>query len=115
MAESVYERYADLIWRNHPFVRADHIRWHTSGYHIRERSITVETAVEDAYGCLDIDPREVGIDMDIEEWQENWMEKPEMIAAMARCVYRHTKQYGRYAFENEPDWLAAARRFLDGQ
>jgi hypothetical protein len=111
--ESMYNLYAEKIWRNEAYVRPDHIRWHTSGYHIREKSLDIDTAIEDAYGCLDILPEECGIDIDIDEWQEKWMENPEMIAAMAKLLYRKLKSHGRYAFEEEPSWLSHAKRFAE--
>jgi hypothetical protein len=111
--ESIYNLYAEKIWRNEAYVRPDHIRWHTSGYHIREKSLDIDTAIEDAYGCLDILPEECGIEIDIDQWQEEWTEKPEMIAAMAKLIYGRLKHHGRYAFDTEPDWLSQAKRFVE--
>jgi hypothetical protein len=110
---SLYDEYAEKIWRNEPYARADHIRWHTSGYHIREKSLDIDTAIEDAYGCLDILPEECGIEIDIDQWQEEWMEKPEMIAAMAKLIYGRLKHHGRYGFDSEPNWLSHAKRFVE--
>ena len=107
-----FDEYATTIWNNAPDVARDHHRWHASGHHIEPRSISIDEAVEDAHEALDIDPEELGIHVNITEWQHSYLDDPRMIAAMARVAYQGLRQYGRYAFSSEPDWEAAAIVYL---
>ena len=109
--ENGFDEYARKIWQNEPYVKQDRVRWHSSGYHIKEGSLNVGTAIEDAHECLDISPSECQIGLSMEEWEEV-MDDPRMIGAMARLLYSRLKRYGRYAFDNEPDWEAEARRYM---
>lgn len=111
MPESFAE-YAEKIWKNEPYVSEDRLRWHSSGYHIKQGQLSVDDLVEDAAETLDIIPKEIGIPISIDEWQENYMDDPRMVAAMAKVIYGKLKKYGRYAFDEEPDLDTATEQFL---
>ncbi len=113
MLDERYADYAQKIWKNCSDVSSDRRRWHSSGYHISENSLTIDDALEDAFEALDIIPTSCGIDIDLEVWQDRYMEDPEMLSAMASVLYNNLKRFGKYSFKDEPDWDTYARDFLE--
>lgn len=113
VGENIFDDYAVKIWNNEPFIAEDRIRWHTSDYHIQPKQLTIDDAVADAHECLDVGiPEEIGIPVSIEEWYNNYFDNPKMIAAMARLIYNNLKEYGRYAFDENPDWGDVTKKYV---
>ncbi len=113
-SSDIYRDYARRIWRNYPDVSEDRVRWHSSGYHIAKASLGIEDALEDALEALDIDPQFCGIPVAIDDWQSRYMEDPKMVSAMASLMYDRLKDFGRYSFEEAPDWESSALEMLAG-
>lgn len=86
--KTIFENYADQIW-HHGYFAEDEKRWHSSGYHIDEGQLSIDDAIGDAHEVLD------------------------MIAAMTKEIYSQVKEYGRYAFKEEPDWNIKAKEYID--
>ena len=107
-----YGECALKIWENHPDVAKDRVRWHSSDYHIQEKSLTVDDAVEDALEALDIDPTECQIEMPIWDWQENYLLDPKMVSAMAETIYANLAHHNRYSFDEEPNWDDEAEEYI---
>lgn len=105
----LYEDLANTIWAKDRSSREDRIRWHSSGHHFPERSLLVTDLFEDCMEVLDIESRLLGIQHDV--WQSNYLENPLMMAAMAKVMYENLKQYNRYSFATEPNWIAEARKY----
>ncbi|MFP4656411.1 MAG: hypothetical protein ACLFNK_02425 [Candidatus Woesearchaeota archaeon] len=110
----IYKAFAENIWQNDPYNAPDRIRWHSSGYHISENSLTLEDALEDAMEALDVNPVSCGIDVDIGVWQERYLSDPGMLSAMASTIYDNLKVYGNYSFTDDVEWYKEAKRFLSG-
>jgi hypothetical protein len=105
----LYEDLAQKIWDKDKSSREERIRWHTSGHHIPERSLTIVDILEDSVEFLDTEPRFINIQPEI--WQANYMENPLMIAAMAKVMFENLKQFNRYSFNTEPNWISEARKY----
>jgi hypothetical protein len=93
-----YEEYAKKIWSKD--ARKDYIRWYSSGYHIDDNSISKENLYEQASESLDIIPSDIGIDVDIDKWQDEYMDDEKMVDAMAEVLYKNLKKYRKFKFEN---------------
>lgn len=106
---SMYEDLANTIWRKDVNSREDRIRWHSSTYHFPEKSLLITDLFEDCMEVLDIESRLVDIRHDV--WQLNYLQNPLMMAAMAKVMYENLKQYNRYSFEAEPNWITEARKY----
>ncbi|MFW5852609.1 MAG: hypothetical protein ACOCUR_01125 [Nanoarchaeota archaeon] len=113
MSLYLFTEYARLIWENDSYVAADRLRWHSSGYHIRSDSLSIDDAVEDAHEALDIIPENCNIPVSIMDWQEYFIDNPRMISTMASTIYSELKQFDRYSFREEPDWDDAAKKYID--
>lgn len=110
--EIPFQEYAEKIWENDPHIAKDHLRWHTSGYHISDKSISIEDAVEDAFECLDIIPDECKIPVELNEWHNDYFDNPKMISAMASTLYSKLKTFNKYSFDEEPNWEDIAEKYL---
>lgn len=106
-----YDKLASQIWED-DYIQENQTKRHKDKYYISPKSITVEEAMADGHKVLDIRPEFCGIDIEVEEWQEKFMDDPRMIAAMAKLLWQKLKRYGKYAFNEEPDWLASAKEYL---
>ena len=112
---TIFEIYARQIW-NQGYFSEDEIRWHTSGTHIQDNQLTIEDTIEDAWEILgSITPDEVKINISLENWNIKYIDNPEMIAAMAKEIYSQVKEYGKYAFKDEPDWNAEVKEYVDAE
>ena len=110
--ENLLSDYATKIWENDSSVAKDRKRWHTSGHHIKAGQLSIDDTIEDACEALDIIPEQVRISLSTQNWQNNYMDKPEMIAAMAKIIYKNLNQHGRYAFKQEPNWEAVTKDYV---
>ena len=109
---NIFDGYAALIWQNDTSVKDDFIRHHTSGYHIVGSNFTIAYLVENAHEILDIDPRDCGIDVSIDKWQQEIMDDSRMLAAMTRKVYQELKIYGHFTFDGTSDFEDAAATYV---
>ena len=107
------EELAELIWDNDPDYKRDHLRWHSSGHHIASKSLDVAALMENAHECLELtDCEQCLLGISWEEW-EALQNDPQMIIAMAKVLWRNLKEYGRFAFANEPSWQQAVKQYLE--
>jgi len=109
MKNGMYDDLAEQIWKKDKQSREQRIRWHNSNHHIEERSLDVSDLFEDVVEFLDIEPRIINISQDI--WQINYMTNPLMIAAMAKVLYNNLKEYNRFSFDVEPNWITEAKKY----
>lgn len=104
---------AESIWANDPDYKNDHLRWHSSGHHIAQKSLSVADLMENAHECLLFaDCEECQLDISNVEL-DALRDDLQMIIAMAKVLWQNLKEYGRYAFEQEPDWEQAAKKHLE--
>jgi hypothetical protein len=110
-SKNLYEGLANTIWEKDRSSREDRLRWHSNGNnYFEEKSLGLTDLFEDVIEVLDIESNLVGISH--ETWQENYLQNPFMMAAMARCIYENLKQYNRYSFETlSSDLVSQARKY----
>lgn len=109
MKNGMYDDLAEQIWKKDKHAKEERIRWHSSNHHIGERSLEVNDLFDDVVELLDIESRIININTEI--WQINYQTNPLMIAAMAKVMFNNLKEYNRFSFINEPNWIAEAKKY----